>query len=130
MGITRRTKSVDLLLNEFEKEPGALSTPTLIERLDTEINKTTIYRVLDKLEDDAVLHSFVGSNGIKWYAKCSGCSKEGHHDLHPHFQCLVCGKVECLSVEVSIPKIENREVFDMQILIKGKCEDCSGNQHN
>ena len=71
MGITRRTKSVDLILNEFEKQTNAISTLTLIDRLSTKINKSTIYRVLDKLEDDAVLHSFMGRKGIKWYAKCT-----------------------------------------------------------
>ena len=126
MGITRRTKSVDLLLAEFDKESGAISTTTLIESLNSEINKTTIYRVLEKLEDDGVLHSFIGSNGIKWYAKCSGCSKHEHSDLHPHFQCIECGKVDCLPVEVSIPNIKNREIESSHILIQGKCEDCVG----
>lgn len=127
MGIKRKTKSVELLLGEFENESRAISTTTLIDRLDTEINKTTIYRVLEKLEDDGVLHSFKGTNGITWYAKCSDCSEHGHLDTHPHFQCLECGKVDCLDIEVSIPKIENREVNISQILIQGKCEDCLEN---
>mgnify|MGYP001627820095 CR=1 FL=1 len=125
MGITRRTKSVDLLLNEFEKNGGAISTTELIGRLGDQINKTTIYRVLDKLEDDAVLHSFLDSKGIKWYAICEGCSKHDHSDLHPHFECTVCGKVDCLSVEIPIPNLNNREVEHSQILIQGKCEDCT-----
>lgn len=124
MGVKRRTKSVDLLLFEFEKESGAISTTTLIDRLDTEINRTTIYRVLEKLEDDGVLHSFKGTNGTTWYAKCKGCSENGYLDTHPHFQCLVCGKVDCLDIEISIPEIENREVSVSQILIQGKCEEC------
>ncbi len=126
MGITRRTKSVDLLLGEFEKESGAISTTTLIERLNSRINKTTIYRVLDKLEDDGVLHSFIGSNGIKWYATCIDCSEHEHKDNHPHFQCITCGKIDCLHVEISIPDIENREVTGAQVLIQGKCEKCIG----
>jgi len=124
MGITRRTKSVDLLLEEFQKDSGALSTTSLINRLNSEINKTTIYRVLDKLEDDGILHSFIGSNGIKWYAKCTDCSKHKHSDVHPHFQCLECGKVDCLPVEVPIPEIENRQVTASHILIQGRCKEC------
>ncbi len=126
MGITRRTKSVDLLLNEFEQSSEAISTTDLIERLGDQINKTTIYRVLERLEDDAILHSFLDSNGIKWYANCDGCSKHDHHDVHPHFECTSCGKVDCLSVEVSIPDIKNRKVESSQILIQGKCEECVG----
>lgn len=49
MGIVRRTLSVELLLNEFKHEANAISVINLIKRLDSKINKTTIYRVLEKL---------------------------------------------------------------------------------
>ena len=52
MGIIRKTESVKKILNEFQKESIALSTLDLIDRLRQEYNKTTIYRVLDKLEDE------------------------------------------------------------------------------
>ena len=124
MGIIRKTQSVEMLLNEFRESSGAISTVELINRLGLKLNKTTIYRVLDKLEDDGILHSFLGANGIKWYAKCKDCTKSEHTDIHPHFQCVDCGKVDCLSVDIAIPKIPNREVTISQILIQGKCETC------
>ena len=74
MGIIRKTKSVKTLLNEFNKNSSAISVTELITRLNSKFNKTTIYRVLDRLEDDGVLHSFLGKNGLKWYAKCNGCT--------------------------------------------------------
>jgi len=120
----RKTKSIKLLLDEFEKESTALSVIVLVERLSSKLNKTTVYRVLDKLEDDGVLHSFLGRNGYKWYAKCSDCSEEGHDDAHAHFQCTDCGKVDCLSTSVPIPKIPNRQVDVSQVLLQGKCEAC------
>lgn len=124
MGIIRKTKSIEVLLNEFQKQSEAISAIELIERVSPKLNKTTVYRVLDKLEDDGILHSFLGSNGIKWYAKCNGCSEYGHLDIHPHFQCLECGKVDCLTVDVPIPKIPNRKVTTSQVLIQGTCETC------
>jgi Fur family ferric uptake transcriptional regulator len=124
MGILRKTKSVKILLDEFEKKATAISAITLIERLHLKMNKTTIYRILDKLEDDGFLHSFLGKNGHKWYAKCNDCSSAEHHDVHPHFQCLDCGKVDCLSTNVLIPNIPNRKVDVSQILLQGKCEEC------
>ena len=124
MGIVRRTKSVEVLLDEFQKTSGAISAIELIDRLSSSFNKTTIYRVLDRLEDDGIVHSFLGKSGIKWYAKCVGCSESGHIDIHPHFQCLDCGKVECLPVDITIPKIPNRQITTSQILLQGKCEDC------
>jgi len=94
------------------------------KRLKERLNKTTVYRVLDKLEDDGVLHSFLGNNGIKWYAKCHGCSVSGHIDVHPHFQCLKCGKVDCLALDIKIPNIPSRKVISSHILIHGNCETC------
>lgn len=125
MGIIRKTQSIELLLNKFQNNSGAISAIELINLLKLKLNKTTVYRVLDKLEDDGVLHSFLDKNGLKWYAKCEGCSKSEHKDVHPHFQCIDCGKVDCLSVDVHIPTIPNREVTVSQILIQGKCENCN-----
>lgn len=124
MGIIRKTKSVEALLNEFEKSSGAISVIELIKRLSSKFNKTTVYRVLDRLEDDGILHSFLGTSGIKWYAKCNGCSKSKHTDVHPHFQCISCGKVDCLDSIVTIPELPKREIVTSQVLIQGKCEAC------
>ena len=124
MGIIRKTKSLESILNEFNKSNAAISAKQLIEYLDNKFNKTTIYRVLDKLEEDGVLHSFLGKNGLKWYAKCNDCSSKNHQDVHPHFQCSDCGKVDCLEVSITIPKIPNRKIEFSQLLIQGKCEEC------
>jgi Fur family ferric uptake transcriptional regulator len=124
MGIIRKTKSVQVLLHEFDKSSSAISAKKLITRLSSQFNKTTIYRVLDRLEDDGILHSFLGKNGLKWYAKCNGCSADKHKDLHPHFQCLDCGKVDCLSFNIETPVIPNRKVNLVQFLIQGQCDEC------
>ena len=60
--------------------------PILLFHFLLRLNKSTIYRI-NKLEDDCIIHSFVGLNGLKWYAKCSGCTVKEHNDNHPHFQC-------------------------------------------
>ena len=124
MGILRKTKSVKIVLNEFTVNSSATSVIALIERLKSEMNKTTVYRILEKLEDDGILHSFLAKDGLKWYAKCRGCSSTTHHDVHPHFQCLECGKVDCLKMNFSIPEIANRKVEVSQVLLQGKCEEC------
>lgn len=124
MGIIRKTKSVESILNEFNTNTEAISAKKLIEQLDYKLNKTTIYRVLDKLEEDGVLQCFIGKNGLKWYAKCKDYSSNNHQDVHPHFQCSDCGKVDCLDVSITIPKIPNRKIEFSQLLIQGKCEEC------
>ena len=124
MGIVRKTKSLELVLNEFQSLKTAISVIDIIKKLNSKLNKTTIYRILEKLEDDGIVHSFLGKNGIKWYAKCRNCSKSNHSDVHPHFECIDCGKIDCLTVEVKIPSIPNREVRSSQILFQGICESC------
>ncbi len=124
MGVIRKTKSIELLLNEFKTQKTAISTIELIQRLNSKLNKTTIYRVLENLVDDGILHTFISYDGIKWYAMCTNCTKSKHEDLHPHFECIECGEIDCLKSEVIIPKIQNRKILSSQILIKGMCEKC------
>jgi len=124
MGVIRRTKSVDALLQIFKHSKEAFSSVDLVERFNQEMNKTTVYRILERLEDDGILHSFKGKDGLQWYARCQGCSTEQHKDLHPHFQCYDCGKTECLSLGLSIPIVPKHKVDRAELLLIGLCEDC------
>jgi len=126
MGVSRVTKSVEEVTSVFANSENALSVVQLVKQLSEKMNKTTVYRILDRLEDEGDLHSFIGKDGLKWYAKCNGCSSTHHTDLHPHFQCSVCGKSECLEVEVSIPAIPKRKIDSAELLLIGRCEECLG----
>lgn len=124
MGIIRKTKPFLTILNKFKSSDNALSVVGLVDELKSQMNKTTVYRILNRLEAEGTLHSFTGKNGIRWYAKCSGCSKEKHMDLHPHFECVKCGKIECIEVNITIPSIPDKQVLNSQILLQGNCELC------
>jgi len=125
MGVVRITKSVTAVLNVFEKRHQALSVVNLVEDLQKDMNKTTVYRILDRLEDQGTLHSFIGKDGLLWYAKCSSCcSSSNHDDLHPHFQCTECGKTECLNLDITIPVIPNHKIDTAKFLLVGECDDC------
>ena len=63
MSISRNTKTVKLLLKLFDKENNALSVVDLVSILSQEMNKTTVYRILQRLEDAGILHSFVDKYG-------------------------------------------------------------------
>lgn len=126
MGVKRKTESLKTVLHTFEQTEEAISVVELVKKLKDQMNKTTVYRILERLEQDGVLHSFTDSNGLKWYAKCtSGCTTHHHSDVHPHFQCTDCGKVECLDFEVPLPSLPNRKVQSSEFLLVGQCEDCS-----
>lgn len=125
MGISRNTKSLEKINQEFDQADRAISVVDLVKRFDTEMNKTTVYRILDRLEDEGKLHSFIGRKGIKWYAKCVACSSAKHRDTHAHFQCNICCKVECLPSKIQVPKFENIQVESMSLLLSGLCADCN-----
>ena len=125
MGIIRKTKSVKTVLGVLEQTDGATSVVKLVKQLQQEMNKTTVYRILERLEESGILHSFMDKDGLRWYATCSNCSAGHHADTHPHFQCVECGKIECLKFEVQVPSLPNHKVQTTDFLLTGQCEDCS-----
>lgn len=125
MGIVRKTKSVETLLEVFEQSENAISVVDLVNQLKEEMNKTTVYRILDRLEKEGTVHSFLGKEGLKWYAKCQGCSSGHHVDAHPHFQCKDCGSVECIELDVQIPAIKNYQINSVEIMLQGTCSNCA-----
>ncbi|WP_109830314.1 Fur family transcriptional regulator [Reichenbachiella versicolor] len=124
MGVIRKTKSVNSLLKLFENSTVAISIQELLDKLGDEMNRTTVYRILDRLEDDGELHSFIGKNGAKWYSKYKCCSNTGCTQVHPHFQCTQCGKTECIDINMEIPQIQDYKIETMSILLTGSCKDC------
>ena len=86
MKISRKTKTVKLLLDLFDQNYHAISVVELISIFSGKMNKTTVYRILNRLEDSGILHSFVDKDGLKRYAK--GDQRETSSELskvHPHF---------------------------------------------
>jgi Fur family ferric uptake transcriptional regulator len=124
MTVLRKTKSVKALLQLFEDKDSAITAVDLVDMLSVQMNKTTVYRILDRLENDGFIHSFIGPDGLKWYAKCEGCSAEHHIDAHPHFQCKICGKMDCLDLKIFVPEVKNYAVDSVEIFLTGKCSDC------
>lgn len=124
MTVIRKTKSLQRVLDMFEATSDALSVVELVDRLKNDMNKTTVYRVLQRLEESGTIHSFMDKDGLTWYAACHGCTTDHHTDLHPHFQCERCGKVECWSFEVSVPTLPNYTVRSSELLLVGECNSC------
>lgn len=122
MAIVRQTKAIKTILNSFEDE--AILSVDLVNKLDGKFNKTTVYRVLERLEQEGILHSFKGKSGRLWYAKCNGCSSGKHTDVHPHFQCNKCGKTECIDIGRVQFNVPNYVIEHSEILLYGICSNC------
>ena len=125
MGISRNTKTVQLLLNLFVKEDNALSVVDLVSILSNQMNKTTVYRILHRLEEAGILHSFVDKNGLKRYAKGSQRTSSPDNQInHPHFLCEDCGISTCLPLKISTPSLPNYVIKSSEQLYLGQCKDC------
>jgi len=111
-------------MEAFEHADGAISVASLLVRFRDDMNKTTVYRILDRLEESDMLHSFIGKDGDRWYSKHQINATSGKIFSHPHFQCDVCGKSECLTLDISIPHLPDHKVDSANMLLIGQCKDC------
>ena len=63
MGVVRKSKSIVVLLEVFNKSNNAISVVELIKNTSTQINKSTVYRALERMEQKGIIHSFNDKNG-------------------------------------------------------------------
>ena len=82
MGTIRKTKSVKAILKIFSEKGEALAAIDLVERLQQEMNKTTVYRILERLEEIGILHTFKGKDGFRWYAMRNNASSQNLSLIH------------------------------------------------
>ena len=125
MSIIRKTKSVRLILSAFNDNKDAISIVELINKFNKKMNKTTVYRVLERLEKSSILHSFAGKDGLKRYAK-GGKNSNSKKILnsHPHFLCEDCGTSSCIPIDIIIPSIPNYTIKTSEHLLIGQCKNC------
>ena len=88
------------------------------------VNKSTIYRTLELLEElGCVFKSVLGDRFIYHHAE------EGHHN---HLVCRVCGKnIDCdedifLPVELELNEKYGFQVDFKHVVMNGLCDNCKG----
>ena len=125
MSISRKTKTVELVLELFRKKKYAIPVVDIVSIFANKMNKTTVYRILQRLEDSGILHSFVDKDGLKRYAKGDQRTSSPDNQItHPHFLCEDCGISTCLPLKISTPSIPNYIIKSSEQLYIGQCKDC------
>ena len=125
MAVSRKTKTVKLILELFENTNNAISVVDLVSIFKEKMNKTTVYRILNRLEESGILHSFTDRDGLKRFAKGNqkpSLLKDGN--LHSHFLCNDCGISSCIPLEIPIPSLPNTRIDSSDHLFTGQCENC------
>ena len=125
MSISRKTKTVELVLELFREKKYAIPVVDIVSIFANKMNKTTVYRILQRLEDSGILHSFMDKEGLKRYAKGDQRkSNSSNQIIHPHFLCDDCGISVCLPLKISTPSIPNYTINSSDHLYSGQCQDC------
>ncbi|WP_326984400.1 transcriptional repressor [Chryseobacterium sp. MYb264] len=122
---TRNTQAKTEILNLINDSETALSHHNIQEKLSNLCNRVTIYRVLDRLEEEGKIHKIVNIDGVVNYAKCHDCEKDHHNHNHLHFNCKKCNSVTC--IENVVPKIDIPKEFiveDYNFIVSGICPKC------
>lgn len=126
------TKTADLI-SQFiqEKQEAGFTASELSDFLklhDVAVNKTTVYRNLDKLTEKGQLikHKSLISDGFVYQS----VDEENHCAEHIHFQCCKCGSVIHLSDQKtanyleSLSKSLGLEIDLSQSSLNGICSKC------
>ncbi|MBD1386492.1 transcriptional repressor [Mucilaginibacter rigui] len=115
------------VLSMMYSKNTATSQPDL-ESVMNDIDRVTLYRILNVFEEKGIIHKVFDLNGTANYAVChSDCQENHHHDEHLHFNCTVCKNVYCLN-ELNMPRLTLPAGFEAQgftLYASGLCPKCS-----
>ncbi len=120
----RQTPSTSAILGILKNTGAALSHDMVQDELEMDVDRTTIYRVLNRFHEDGIIHKVVCDDGKQYFSYCINCGQDEHNHNHFHFRCMDCGTVECLreEMEVSLPNGYEAKIFNG--VISGYCSSC------
>jgi Fur family ferric uptake transcriptional regulator len=129
MKTTRKTASKTAILDLITASKVALSQIEIQNLTIGLCDRVTIYRVLDRLVNEDLIHKIATPDGTVKYASCNHKhqknSESHNHHNHIHFNCTKCLAVTCLESVVPIFTIpENYIVQEFNFTITGLCPNC------
>ncbi|MDR1115176.1 MAG: transcriptional repressor [Tannerella sp.] len=121
----RNTKTKNMVMSVFEKSESALCHEDIEKQLSGQLDRVTIYRILQGFYEDGKIHKIIGDNSKTYYALCRNCDHEHHSDNHPHFRCINCNTVTCIKESLSTQKVPAEySVSSVSTFISGFCPKC------
>lgn len=108
----------------LEKAGSALSQDRINLQLNNELDRVTLYRILNGFVEDGIVHRAVSDDGKSYYALCRGCEKAHNHE-HAHFRCLSCERVECLPAPVKVALPPGYAMQHSNYWLSGTCRACT-----
>lgn len=124
----RRTAARIAVLRKLREARVPLSHAEVAERLAEQgFDKATVYRNLVELAEAGIVSRFELGDHV-WRFEWRDQPGD-HYTEHPHFLCLDCGEISCLTdVKVNItptPGTRRSRLSDVsEVLLKGRCDRC------
>lgn len=121
----RNTPTKEAVLNVLKHAGKAMSQDAIEQEITIDINRATIYRVLNRFCEDGILHKVIAEDGKQYFALGDTTQKAEPLLQHFHFKCRVCNTLECLpnKVNFSVPKGYLAE--NVNCVITGVCKNCA-----
>ena len=120
----RQTATKAAVLNSLKEAGAALSHEMIQKRIETDVNRATIYRILNRFCEDGLIHRIVADDGKQYFAVCQTCETDQHHHDHLHFRCLSWDKVECLDHEIQLDLPGGYQAKNFNGIVSGYCANC------
>jgi Fur family ferric uptake transcriptional regulator len=95
----------------------------------SEIDRVTVYRVLDWLTQQGLTHRLAGDDRVwRFTAAHEPHSRGSGAHPHPHFKCNTCGDVICLDEVSTAPRVvlpAGYQSEELEVTVKGQCAMCA-----
>lgn len=118
-------QSVKNIFESVSKPVTVLEIQNILDAEGLEPNKTTLYRMLEKLKEEGFIEGLILDNKTTYY------ELKTHH--HHHFRCEDCDEIRCIndsqletqihSVEAGL-RSEGVVVNHHHFFLTGKCTTC------
>lgn len=122
-----RVAVLDILLGS----PTALAHQEITSSahlLGVELDRVTLYRVLDWLVAKGLAHKITGDERAwRYSAMANGVTSSTMHK-HAHFHCNQCGRLYCLDDIHPLPSLSLPQGFrceQVELNLRGLCPDCT-----
>lgn len=127
MKTSRNTPSKTAILDLITNSEVALSHIEIQNILNGLCDRVTIYRILDRLVTDDLVHKIATPEGTVKYASCNHKHENhAHTHNHIHFNCEKCLSVTCLdNIEPTFNIPKNYQVNEVNFTLTGICPNCN-----
>lgn len=113
------------VLNAISAHEKAIPYSEIRNALES-FDRVTLYRTLNALIENGIIHKAMTNDNDTFYALCStNCTSDSHDHKHIHFKCTSCEAVSCVQsdnlIQLSIP---GHLITDFEIQASGTCNSC------